>query len=276
MEALDRIPDQVNWWNIGFALASLLTAWVLSRLARRGVRAIGERTPGITVEIATLAGRISQYAIMLVGFGIGLAFLGANVQPLLAVFLVVGAVLVLVLRGIADNFAAGVLLQTRKPIAVGDEIEFAGPSGPLRGTIDELNGRAVVLTTPDGRRVHIPNAVLLREALVNTSARGARRSSVYVRVIRDGRSADDLLTVVLEATTSCSALDRSRAPRVLLEYVSVDRLGARVDFWHAPERTRVTTSMVLLTVSQVLEAHGLTAVVTSEHADPPLTPPGSV
>ena len=83
-------------------------------------------------------------------------------------------VLVLALRGIADNFAASVVLQARHPIALGDEIE----SGDFVGVVTELNGRSVVIRTVDGRTVHVPNGEILQERLVNNSTHGARRSEI--------------------------------------------------------------------------------------------------
>lgn len=51
--------------------------------------------------------------------------------------IILGVVLALVLRGIADNFAAGVVIQSRHPVRLGDEIDA------LRyvGTVRALNGR---------------------------------------------------------------------------------------------------------------------------------------
>lgn len=276
MDALARIPEHLNWWDIGLALTAILLGWVLSRFARRGVRALAQRTPGITRPVAVLAARVAQYTVMLVGLGVGLAFLGANVQPLIAVVVVVGAVVVLVLRGIADNFAAGVLLQTRKPVSVGDEIQVAGPDGPITGTIDELNGRAVVLSTPDGRRVHIPNAALLREALVNDSVHGARRGEVYVRVRRAGRAPDEILAPLVDAIVSAEGVHAREHPRALAVEVSPERIAARLQFWHHPLHARPVTAAVVIAVAAALDEAGETGVVTSEPPEPPLTPPDAV
>ncbi|WP_366518579.1 mechanosensitive ion channel domain-containing protein [Herbiconiux sp.] len=51
-------------------------------------------------------------------------------------------VVFLALRGVSANFTAGIILQTRHPINVGDDIEF----DEFHGVVQELNGRSVVLT----------------------------------------------------------------------------------------------------------------------------------
>ena len=132
-------------------------------------------------DLEALAVRLSGYFVIFIGVGVALAFLGAEIQPLLAAAIIGGVVVVLALRGIADNFAAGIVLQTRHPIRVDDEIE----SGSHSGVVTELNGWAVVIRTFDGRTVHLPNAELLDSPMVNRTVYGARRSDVEVRVESD-------------------------------------------------------------------------------------------
>ncbi|HYJ24876.1 MAG TPA: mechanosensitive ion channel domain-containing protein [Acidimicrobiia bacterium] len=99
------------------------------------------------------------------------------IQPLLTAVIVIGVILALALRGIAENFAAGIVLQTRRPIEVGDEVD----SLDYVGDVIEMNGRAVIIETFDGRRVHLPNSEVLSNPLVKHTDRGARRSDVEVR-----------------------------------------------------------------------------------------------
>ena len=82
---------------------------------------------------------------------------------LLAMTAVAVVVLILVLRGVADNFAAGVLIQSRQSVKIGEEIVVEGPDGTLRGVVQELNGRAVLLTTVDGRTVQVGGPYLLKQ-----------------------------------------------------------------------------------------------------------------
>lgn len=276
MELSDWIPESLTGWDIGLAAAAVIIGWVLSRFAKRGVRALAHRTPGITDPVATLAGRLTQYTIVLFGVGVALAFLGANIQPLIAIVVVVAVVLALVLRGIADNFAAGVLLQTRKPIVVGDEIQVDGPDGPVTGTVIELNGRAVVLATADGRLVHVPNGTVLRDPIINDSTHGARRSEVEVRVRRSGVTVDLILDQLLDAVGSADGVHRREHPRALVTTVSTERLSARLQFWHHPLHGVTVTDAVVRAVGSLIDASAWTGTVTSEPASPPLTPPDEV
>lgn len=276
MNLSEWIPESLTWWDIGLALTSVVVGWVLSRFAKRGVRAIAHRTPGITDPMAVLAGRVTQYTVVLFGVGVALAFLGANIQPLIAVVVVVAVVLALVLRGIADNFAAGVLLQTRKPIVVGDEIQVEGPDGPLTGTVVELNGRAVVLTTTDGRVVHVPNGTVLREPIINDSTHGARRSEVQVRVRRSDVAVDGILDRLLDAVRSADGVHQREHPRALVTTISPERLSARLQFWHHPLHGVTVTDAVVRAVGAVVDESSWAGTVTSEPTPSPLTPPDEV
>ena len=100
------------------------------------------------------------------------------IQPLITVAIVFGVILALALRGIADNFASGIVLQTRRPIHIGDEVESLG----YVGNVLDMDSRAVVIETFDGRTVHLPNSEVLGDPLINHSTKGARRSEVEVRV----------------------------------------------------------------------------------------------
>ena len=76
---------------------------------------------------------MAKYSCWLLGAGIALTFLGVEIQPLLAAALIVAVVAILAIRGVTDNFAAGVVIQSRRPVHIGDEIEVldqtGGPSG---------------------------------------------------------------------------------------------------------------------------------------------------
>jgi small-conductance mechanosensitive channel len=221
------------------ALVVLLLAWILSRWARRATARVLSRLEGITPEMKGLLARVVGYFVLFLGIGIALSLLGAPVQPLLAAAIVIGVVLALAMRGIAENFAAGILLQTRRPIHVGDEIESLGHSG----NVVEMNGRAVVVETFDGRLAHLPNSEVLGEPLLNHTEHGARRSEVEVRV----RSHDlDAVTEWLHETVgSTSGVMADPAPVVYLTGVDPVRVTALVQFWHDPANGYAVRSAVI-------------------------------
>jgi small-conductance mechanosensitive channel len=216
------------------------------------------------------------YAILLFGIGVALALLGANVQPLLAMVIIIAVVLVLVLRGVADNFAAGVLIQTRRPIEVGDEVAIEALDTTLEGTVRELNSRSVVVATRDGRTVHVPNLQIMQNAIVNDSAHGARRSELQVRLERGGHAVDELSGILVGAAAGVEGVHSREPARVLVTSVSTERVTARLQFWHGPRAAPAIVSDVVLAVAAALESAGVAGTVTSQRPDAPLTPPDPV
>lgn len=273
MDLQDLLPTDIDWWQLLLALLVAIATWILSRFARRGTTALLRRAPGISAAVGTAIAQFVGYAILLLGFGIALAMLGANVQPLLAIVVILGVVSILVLRGVADNFAAGVLLQARQTVRIGDEIVVEALDSVIAGTVTELNARAVILHTVDGRTLHIPNARLLADPVVNDSTHGARRSDVEVRVRRNGSTRiDDLLGPLVAAAATAEGVHRGEAVRALVLSVSDGRLIARLQFWHHPLHGAAVSAAVVVAVFDALEALGATGTVTSVPAPPPLVP----
>jgi small-conductance mechanosensitive channel len=270
------IPDSVTWGGILLTVAVLVVGWILSRYARRGVSTLLMRVRGVTPTFATVAARVVGYTIVLIAVGVALALMGANIQPLLAVVIVVAVVLVLVLRGVADNFAAGVLIQSRRTVGVGDEIQVQGSDGVIVGRVLELNARAVVILSRDGRTIHIPNAKLLSDSLVNDSRHEARRSEVRVRVRRESHDVDEVAGWVRDAVAGVDGVHSREPARVLTVEVGPERMILRAQFWHHPLHDVPVTSDVVRAVAAALEDRGLACTVTSEPGDPPLIPPGRV
>lgn len=271
------LSTPITWWAALAALLSVVAGWIASRFAKRAVTRVLSRVPNVSPAAVRFAGRFAQYTLLLLGIGIGLVFLGANVQPLIAVVLIVLVIVVLVLRGVADNFAASVIIQTRKPIVVGDEITVEGPDGKaLTGTIVDLNSRTVVFATIDGRTAHVPNSKMLAETFTNNSRRGARRSEVQVRVERTNVPVDDVVTELTDAAASVEGIHQPEDVNVLVVAVSPERLTARVQYWHGSQEGLGVTSRVVRAVSARIAERAWEGTVTSDPGTPPLVPSETV
>lgn len=270
-------PGGVTAWQIGLALLSVLLGWLASHFARRGVLGLAKKTPGISPSVAQLAARFTQYSLLLVGIGVGLAFLGANVQPLLAITAIAVVVLILVLRGVADNFASGVLIQSRQTVRIGEEIRVEGTDGPVLGIVQELTGRSVILTTADGRTVHVPNSSLLTGVLVNDSRHGALRSAVSIRIARsDSSSLDDVIAIIRDAALGVDGVHGREHPVVSVVSVSPTRWILTLYIWHHPLHASSVASAAVRRVAETLEAAGFEAVVAERAAALPLTVPDAL
>ena len=262
----------VSGWSVLLAIAVLVAGWLVSIGAKRGTAALLARLQATSPEFASLAPRLVGYFVVLLAVGVALSVLGAPLQPLLAGAIIVAVVLFLALRGIADNFAAGVVLQTRRPIKLGDEIEV----DELAGTVTEFNGRSVVLRALDGRTIHVPNALLLQQPLINYSAAGVRRSDVEVRAKIPAVDIERLSGAMTDALTKVEGVHSHEHARVLAVRVSDDRATLRVQFWHDPAAASAVTSAVVAGLSAALYEEKIIGTVEAGTSAPPVAPPPSV
>jgi small conductance mechanosensitive channel len=90
-------------------------------------------------------------------------------------FLLLGAVGTVAIgfafQNILQNFLAGILLLLQEPFQLWDFISVIG----IEGTVYDIQSRATIVSTKDGRRVVIPNAVLFTSpvAVESSAARAA-------------------------------------------------------------------------------------------------------
>jgi|SRR5215469_3102244 len=108
--------------------------------------------------IALLLGRLVQTATVILGFLVALSVVAPSFQASdLIKVLGIGTVAIgFAFQNILQNFLAGILLLLQEPFRIGDFISVTG----IEGTVDDIQSRATVVTTKDGRQVIIPNAVI--------------------------------------------------------------------------------------------------------------------
>lgn len=269
MEWLDNLfdPAEISGWDAVFAVLIIVAGFIVGHFVKRWALAILTRVPGVGPGLATLGARLAKYAVILLGIGISLAILGANVQPLLALVVVVAVIGALALRGLADNFSAGIIIQSRRAIHIGQEIEVLD----FTGTVTELNSRSVVISTRDGRSVHIPNSAVLNNPMVNHSELGGRRSDLEVRVETSGLI-DDIVEAVRQATEQV-AEGATEPVQVFVRSLSPTHATLEVRVWHAPMLQSKVTSAAVTSIYASLEKLGVASTVVTPIPPVPLTPP---
>ncbi len=100
-----------------------------------------------------------------------MSMVGIQMTSFIAVLGAAGLAVGLALQGTLQNFAGGVMILLFKPYEVGHFIEAQG----YMGTVKEIQIFTTVLTTPDNRKVIIPNSPLATGSITNYSAMPIRR-----------------------------------------------------------------------------------------------------
>jgi small-conductance mechanosensitive channel len=259
--------------SVLWGAVAILGTWLAARYAARAVTRLGQRLPQVGVDQTLQATRVVRYVVLMFGASVVLAILGAPVEPLIAIVLLVLAAVILMARGVADNIGAGLVLQARHPIKVGDLVTSCGHTG----RVTDLNSRTVVLETLDGTTVHLPNQRVMRDPLVNASTLGRVRSEMQVRVaMRVGDVAPVAEERLVAGAGSIDGVLAEPAPDLLLVGLDPDRATFALRYWHAPDATAEVCSRVAREIRSACASDGAEVALSWPSPPPPLTRPGAL
>ena len=139
-------------------------------------------------------------------------------------------------------------LQARSPYRVGDRIETHGHVG----YVEDTNLRSVVIRQGDGRIVHIPNADVLKNPLVNrTGNEGRRRSTVKFNVAYD-TDFPPTMALLTAAAASVDGVFTEPAPQAWIRSLDDSSVTIELRFWHDHSlRHRVRTDVADESLNQL-------------------------
>jgi small-conductance mechanosensitive channel len=230
---VDTIRDYLakHWLLILVALGIVALSAVAARLFNAHAETLLAPFVRNTL-LRSVAGSILSSFLLIGGLLLALSALKLThaVLSILGFAGVVGLAVGFAFRDITENFIASVLLGVRRPFQVGDYVTVAGYSG----VIQSLNTRATVLVTLDGNHVRIPNSVIFKETLVNSSASPSSRST-FDMVVPLESSVADALAAIDDALRSQPEVLKDPPPRALVEAIEPGGVRLRAYFW-APSR----------------------------------------
>lgn len=167
------------WSSVGWPIVKALiliivvlivAGWVgglVTRICRKGK---------VDETLAKFFGNMAKYTILVLG---GLAVLntfGIDTTSFAAVIAAAGFAIGLALSGLLGNFAAGVLLLFFRPFKVGDVISAAG----ITAKVDSIELFTTIFTTPDNRKIIVPNSDIFDGTIENVTIHDTRRVDVSV------------------------------------------------------------------------------------------------
>jgi small conductance mechanosensitive channel len=143
--------------NFLIALIVFCVFLVLGSAIKSAVRRVLERRERHR-NLAILLAQLTQTGVIIMGFLIALSVIAPSFKAGdLIKILGIGSVAVgFAFQNILQNFLAGILILLQDPFGPGDWISVTG----IEGGVDDIQPRATIITTKEGRRVVIPNAVL--------------------------------------------------------------------------------------------------------------------
>lgn len=184
--ALSRIQ---TYWDafvanlpvIVVALLILLVFWGLAQLVRRWTSPF--RRFGVTPLAQSLVRRIVSALLFVIGLVLALDVLGvtALVGAVLGTAGVLGIAIGFAFQDIIENYLAGILLSMQRPFEIGDLVLLEGELG----AVVRMTARELVMVTPQGNHVRMPNATVFKSKITNYSRNPRRRFEFTVGVGTD-------------------------------------------------------------------------------------------
>jgi small conductance mechanosensitive channel len=244
-------PGSTSFWQLLIAVSVIVASIFIARYVRRRIRRHLAALDGLDEGTGSIIGRLVGWVVVLVGLILALSILGVDMVPIALVLLLIGGFLLLSARTLIENWGAGLVLQARSPYRVGDRIETHG----YVGYVEETNLRSVVIRQGDGRIVHIPNADVLKDPLVNrTGHEGRRRSIVKFNVAYD-TSFPPTMALLKTAAASVDGVFAEPAPQAWIRSLDASSVMIELRFWHDhSERHRVRTDVANEALKQLTSA----------------------
>lgn len=163
--------------EIALAFVFLVIGMKLIGWARRILRKSLEKNHADTGLIQFLDSLVKYGLYIILGLTILQRF-GVQTTSIVAAIGSVGVAIGLALQGSLSNFAGGVIILLLKPFKVGDYVI----QDSLEGTVSEIQLFYTTLTTPDNRKIVIPNGQLADNSLINATAAETRRLDIRVGI----------------------------------------------------------------------------------------------
>ncbi|MFC3194672.1 mechanosensitive ion channel domain-containing protein [Marinicella sediminis] len=213
--------------KITIALVLLLITWLLVKFTiALAVRAMKNKVHNPFV--LRMTARLFAIPVLVVGIYLVLQLTGLTQ---LAVTVIggtglMGLVIGIAFKDIAENFLASILISIERPFKIGDYILVNGHEG----VVQSVTTRGTVIMTLDGNHIHIPNAIIYKNTIVNVTANPNIRKNFTVGIGYDD-NISEAQHIALEVLQKHDAVMDDPEPQVLVENLGPATVNLVVYFW---------------------------------------------
>jgi small conductance mechanosensitive channel len=238
--AIDKVEQMITGLieqlpNIIVAVVVFAAFYLLAGLLRTAGRRFARRA-GLTKTAELVIGRLARSITLMIGLLVAapILFPGFTAGQAVEVLGIGGVAIGFAFRDILQNFLAGLLLFLTQPFKIGDQIVV----GDYEGTVEDIQTRATLIRTYDGRRVVIPNADLFTRSVVVNTAFPTRRTQYDVG-IGYGDDIPRARQVILDAVASVDAVLKTPAPDAFVVELAPSSVVIRARWWTDSRRGEV-------------------------------------
>lgn len=157
--------------NLAKVAGILFVFYFLAGLAGKAVKRATDAMQNPSLLLQRFLVQSVRRLVIAAGILMALSAMEVSIAPLLAMIGAAGLVVGLALQGTLSNFASGIMILFYRPFDVGDSIEAGG----ILGKVTAMNLVSTVITTPDNKRMIVPNNDIWGGVITNISGVTRRR-----------------------------------------------------------------------------------------------------
>jgi small-conductance mechanosensitive channel len=228
-----------------FYIARWVGTFVRTQLKKRNRSNFGE-----------VLGSFTKWILIIFGFAICITIIAPSLSfgDLIGGLGVSSVAIGFAFQDILQNWLAGILILTRQPFRIGDEIEVNG----MKGRVDRIETRATVITTYDGIDIVVPNNTIYTNAVKVITAHEFIRSQYDIGLGYD-QPYDKAVKIIRETLESIEEIAQDK-PIDVLNWDQADSwLTIRIRWWTNSKRGNVvkTFSDVIAKTQHALDDAGI-------------------
>lgn len=213
--------------KLTIALIVLMVTWFLAKI----IVAVATRILSHKIHnpfVLRMSSRVFAIPVVVIGLYLVLQLTGLTN---LAVTVIggtglLGLVIGIAFKDIAENFLASILISIQRPFKIGDYILVDGH----QGVVQSVTTRGTVIMTLEGNHIHIPNAIIYKNTIVNVTANPNCRKTFIVG-IGYGDNISNAQAIALQVLQNHQAVLNEPEPQVLVDNLGASTVNLKVYFW---------------------------------------------
>lgn len=209
------------------SLVVIALTYMATIFATRSARKVGARRFGNPL-LSEVAARAASVPVIIVGLYLAMRISGLTqvAATVLGGTGLIGIIIGIAFRDIAENFLASILISMQRPFQPGDLVTVADH----QGFVQKVTTRGTIIVTLDGNHVQIPNATIYKSIIRNHSANPNGRLDFIIRIGYDD-SMEQTQEIVLKVLREHPAVLVDPEPLILVEELTPAGINIHAYFW---------------------------------------------
>lgn len=230
-ETIEKVQGIIvdNALNVLYAiLVFVIGKWIVG-IIRNAIRKAMEKR-NVDPALVSFGTSIIYYVLMICVIIAAAQQIGFQTTSLVAIIGAAGLAVGLALQGSLSNFAAGVLIIMFRPFRIGEVIDAGGQIGK----VSEIGVLVTIMTSPDNKKIIMPNSAIMAGCITNITANDTRRVDMSVGVSYSD-DLDKVQNVILDVLNADDRILKDPAPQVVVSELADSSVNFHVRPWAKTE-----------------------------------------